>query len=70
MSDIVTLEATADIAFSRYMSTCRTGGTPAQRQFAFDRYRDADAKYGKAQHAEQQRQLKRKQAEAAHGAAA
>lgn len=42
------LEATSEAAWSRYLSTVCTGGTPGQRQWAFDRWMTASDKL--AQH--------------------
>lgn len=39
--DNSTVELRADAAWNRYASTVTTGGTPEQRQWAFDRYVDA-----------------------------
>jgi hypothetical protein len=38
------LDATADAAWGRYVSTITTGGTPVQRQWAFDRWMEASDK--------------------------
>lgn len=36
------LEATADAHWDRYLSAVTTGGTPEQRQWAFDRWLEHD----------------------------
>jgi hypothetical protein len=46
----VPLAKAAAAAFAKYDSTVRTGGTPEQREWAFERYREAEDRLLAAEH--------------------